>query len=303
MKRFLVAACLLLFSVPVFADDNIVIVMDTSGSMSDVMKGGKTRLVVAKEALASVLSKIPKSTKVGLLSFGDWIYDLQAVDQKQLSEAIMAIQNGGGTPLYRFTIQGANRLLEERERQGNVGFYKLIVVTDGEADDTDKPLNDDGAFPDGSVKLGALKDIISRGITVDAIGLDMRGDHPLKNQINGQYMRGDDPNSVQESLRKSVAEVGFGDNKDASEDTFAEISELPPIFVKSTLEGLTSFRNYGIGEQPPIEVVENGVVKRIPRPAVVAAKEGWGWTSFILILVVAIIAIVGLIGMMTSDRY
>lgn len=251
------------------ADDNIVIVFDTSGSMSDSMsKGGTrtTRMQVAQDALVSVLTKVPKSTKVGVLTFGGWVYDLQVVDQTKLEAAIRSTRPSGGTPLYQYISSGATRLLKERENQNNAGSYKLLVVTDGLAGDDG--LNSDSTFRDGSFKPGVLKDILNRGIVVDAIGLDMANKHPLSTQINGSYMRGDDPGSLSKAIAKSVAEVGFGGTQDASDEAFKEISELPEDFVLASLKGLTTFANQPIGEKPPVEVVQpDGTTMVVPNPA------------------------------------
>lgn len=238
----------------VSADDNIVIVFDTSGSMSDSMRGanGKSRMKVAQDALVNVLSKVPNSTKVGVLTFENWIYDIQPVDRSKLESAIRSTSPSGGTPLYQYISDGATRLLKERENQGNIGSYKLLVVTDGAAGDDG--LNMQSTFGDGSTKPGVLQDIMNRGIVIDAIGLDMSNDHALSTQINGVYMKGNDPNSLSKAIAKSVAEVGFGGTQDASEEAFREISELPNDFVLASLKGLTTFANQPIGQKPSMEV-------------------------------------------------
>ena len=250
--KFLATCFLFMFCSVAVANDNIVIVFDTSGSMNTSMKGGKTRLQTAQEALINVLSKVPESTNVGVLSFNGWIYDLSPVDLPKLKNAIQHTGAAGGTPLYQYIAVGTTRLLQKRNDNGNAGSYKLLVVSDGEAGDAS--LNRDGRFRDGSVKLGVLKDVLSRGIIVDAIGLDMEANHPLSLEINGSYMRGNDSNSLTKAIAKSVAEVGFGATKDASDESFREISELPENFVQSSLKGLTTFQNQPIGEQPPKEV-------------------------------------------------
>lgn len=277
------------------ADDHVVIVFDTSGSMGEYMRSAKaTRMKVAQDALVSVLSKVPDTTKVGILTFEGWVYDLQKVDRVKVQEAIRKCRPGGGTPLYEFIKQGGNRLLEERAKQGNVGYYKLLVVTDGEAQDNN--INADGNFPDGSFKPGVLKDIISRNITVDAIGLAMRNDHALKTQINGRYMRGDDSESIESSLKKAVAEVGFDGKDGISDEIFKEIGDLPEDFVKASIKGLTDFRNHPLGELPPVKVVrDDGTVVEVPNPGMTKTTSsgggvGWGW--IILIVLGAVVGVI-----------
>lgn len=297
MKSLLICLlCLLALPGTTQATDYLVIVFDSSGSMGDLMSSVReTRLSVAKRALIDVVSKAPPTTKVGILTFNGWAYDIQDIDQAKIKEAIDNIQSSGSTPLYEHIRAGATRLLKERQSQGNVGYYKLIVVTDGEADHSDAALNDDSTFYDGSVKPGILKDILSRGVVVDAIGLDMAGNHTLATQINGAYMRGDNPESLTQSLKQAVAEVGFGTTQDVSDEAFREISELPETFVVAALEGLTTFSNHPIGEKPDIVVVrEDGTVAMVPDPnneAVPAPGQGVGGVACAIVAVVAALAL------------
>lgn len=266
MKSIIMFLALLVVSNVVSADDNIVIVFDTSGSMDDNMKtAGKTRLKVAQEALIGTLSNLPSTTKVGVLTFGGWVYDIQPVNQDVLTKAIRSTRPSGGTPLYQYISVGATRLLEERQKGNNLGSYKLLVVTDGIA--SDPALNNDSYFRDGTPKPGVLRDVMNRGISIDAIGLDMVDDHPLSKQINGLYMRGDDPSSLKKAIEKSVAEVGFGQNQNASDEAFREISELPEEFVLASLKGLTTFSNHPIGQKAPVEQKQpDGTTSMINNP-------------------------------------
>lgn len=265
------------------ADDHIVIVFDNSGSMGETMQGvGKTRMQVAKESLTSVMKQVPPTTKVGILTFGQWIYDLQPVDKSKIAAAIQSVRSDcpSGTPLYYYIRAAADRLLTERQKNGNIGSYKMLVVTDGAANPDDAVLNNESAFSDGSPKPGVLNDVVGRGITVDCIGLEIPNDHALKSQINGVYMRGNDPKSLVNAVKKSVAEVGFGQSKDASEDAFGEIAELPELFVVASLKGLTTFRNYAIGEKAPIETTD--VQLTSPTAVVATASNGSNFGLFVI---------------------
>ena len=86
---------------------------------------------------------------------------------------------------------------------------------------------------------------------VDTIGLDMAGSHSLSKLINGAYMSGDDPQSLTEAVSKAVAEIGFGDGRDTSEDAFEEIGEIPESFAMATTLGLTTYSNQPIGQHAP----------------------------------------------------
>jgi hypothetical protein len=168
-----------------------------------------------------------------------------------------------------------------------------VVVTDGEAQDDS--LNQDGKFKNGELRLGYLRDTISRGINVDAMGLDMKGDHALATQINGSYMRGDDPAAVQNSLKKSVAEVGFDGKDGVSQEAFNTINEMPENFARASLSGLTEFLNQPIGELPMVKVINaDGTVSFVPNPDN-PAQEGAGgmrWYWILLIFVGFVFALV-----------
>jgi Mg-chelatase subunit ChlD len=63
--------------------DNVVIVLDASGSMSGQLRGSRTeKISAAKAALKQVLKSVPETTRIGLLVFSaqgaqtDWFYPL-----------------------------------------------------------------------------------------------------------------------------------------------------------------------------------------------------------------------------------
>ena len=288
MKRiYLTAFVLLVLASNVVADDFVMILLDTSGSTGEYMRTArKSRLDVAKTALVDVLSKIPDTTKVGMLTFNGWVCDLQPVNRAELANQVQSMRSGGNTPLYTNMAKAATRLLQEREKQGNIGSYKLLVITDGEATD-DPTLHG----------IDVLKDILSRNVTVDVIGLEMKGDHSLKTQINGSYMKGDDPDSITQAVSKSVAEVGSGTTRDASNEAFADIKDLPEPFILGVLKGITTFANQPIGELPLIKVVQSdGTVTMQPASPQVAAPESpshmWIWIVAVIVLIVCIVGVI-----------
>lgn len=295
MKCLVAAVVLCLTGARVVADDYVVVVFDTSGSMGESMRsaGGQTRMKVAQDALVGVLTQVPPTTKVGVVTFEGWIYDLQAVERAKLEGCIRAARPGGGTPLYQFIKTGADRLLVEREKNLNVGSYKLLVVTDGEAQDNN--LNADGKFRNGEFKPGYLRDVVSRGIIVDAIGLEMSGGHSLATHINGTYMAGNDPASIQKSLQRSVAEVGFGGKDGVGQEAFDTINQMPEGFAKASIKGLTDFQNHPIGELPPIKVVNpDGTVSMVPNPDNAPPGGGgmaWYWWVLIVLGIFAAVTV------------
>ena len=78
--------------------DNVVIVLDASGSMNDPMRDAQGKEVkkidAAKAALYEVLNNVPETTHIGLFVFsstkgnGVWFYELGPKDDVKLKEAI-----------------------------------------------------------------------------------------------------------------------------------------------------------------------------------------------------------------------
>ena len=76
--------------------DNVVIVLDASGSMNDTMRDAQGRQVrkidAAKAALYEVLNQVPETTHIGLFVFsstkgaGLWFYELGPKDDAKLKQ-------------------------------------------------------------------------------------------------------------------------------------------------------------------------------------------------------------------------
>ncbi len=265
----------LLLAESVVADD-IIIVLDTSGSMSTRMQVGETRMKVAQNALTDVLTKLPPTTHIGLITFDGWAYKLGPINKEQITAAIKATTaSKSHTPLWQYIKYGADALLQERQKNNNVGRYKLVVVTDGEANDSEN---------------NYLTDIKNRGLIVDAIGMDMRSDHSLKNKVNGYYMRGDDPSSLTESVGKAVAEKSFSDAATGDEKEALEmIAAMPDKFSLAVVQGLSLFQNQPIGEKPPLVSVDadtGNVVVPAAAPVAAAPEEGGSGILWLGIVIV-----------------
>jgi hypothetical protein len=217
--------------------DNVVVVVDASGSMGAPM-GGSTRMSVAKDALKQVLEQIPDTTHVGILVFprGNWVYPLGPRKESMLAGAIDSIQSGGGTPLGDYMKRGADALLEARKKQFGYGTYRLLVVTDGEAGDARQV-------------EAYTPDIISRGITIDCIGVEMASRHTLATKVHS-YRNANDPESLKQAISEVFAEVASGDAGPGGENAFELIADLPEATASAMLKSLSTSGNQPIGEVP-----------------------------------------------------
>jgi hypothetical protein len=210
-----------------FAGDSVVIVLDDSGSMNERMSGGVRRIDAAKNAIQVILKQFPVDTKLGLLLLnGDlakkhWAIPLEHLSVPQATQRVQSVKADGGTPLGDRIREGADALLQLREKQ-LYGNYRLLIVTDGEANDT---------------KLLALylPDVLSRGLIVDAIGVDMKQDHSLATRVHS-YRRADDA----QALSKAVQEV-FAEKADSSaSDNNADFTLLEALEKETAREALNA---------------------------------------------------------------
>lgn len=220
--------------------DNVVIVLDASGSMHEAMRAtGTEKMAAAKQALKEVLSQVPSTTHVGLLVFSargesdPWVYPLGVRDDAVLMKAIDRPRPGGGTPLGQYMQIGANRLLEERKKQFAYGTYRLLIVTDGQAQD-------------GHVVESVTPQILARGITVDVIGVDMGNTHTLATKAHS-YRSADNPESLKKAIAEVFAEVSTTGTDATQADAFDVIASIPIETAAGMITALTLSGNEPIG--------------------------------------------------------
>ena len=238
--RFILLLSLLIFGLQICgADDgihkdNIVVILDASGSMHDKFSGDltKSKMEAAKAALQEVLAKVPDDTRIGLLVFSganiqnEWVYPLGEKDTQKLIAAIDLPQPSGNTPLGKYIRIGANRLLEQREQQYNYGNYRLLVVTDGEASDGDKVKH-------------YTPEILNRQIRIDVIGVDMKTDHMLANVVDS-YRKADNPGELVAAVSQILAETGDTGTDVSGEDVFEYITPLSSEIAADLIQRLTT---------------------------------------------------------------
>jgi hypothetical protein len=279
------------------SQDNVVIVLDASGSMNEYLRGNSslTRMQAAKQALLAIVDNeqaLPPTTNVGLLVFSssnlttEWPYPLGKVDRAALRAAVQSPEAGGGTPLGAYLKIGADRLLAQREKQHGYGTYRLLVVSDGEANDPE-------------LVEQFLPDILGRGLTVDVIGVDMLEDHALATRVHS-YQRADDPQALFQAVSRVFAEVGGDQQAVADEqEIFDVIQPLPEEMAKAMVAALSRTGNHPIGERPTnVDEAAAGTGSTASGQGPGAApSQGTSWTSFVIgsLCIVVIVGIVGLL--------
>ena len=197
------------FATSSFASDSVVIVLDDSGSMNEKMRGGIKRIEAAKNAIKIVLRQFSPETKVGLLLLnGDrakqhWAIPLEHLSVSKATRRVESVVADGSTPLGERMREAADALLKQREQQ-IYGTYRLLVVTDGEANDA-------------KMLAEYLPDILSRGLVVDAIGVDMKQHHSLATRVHS-YRKADDDVALSKAVQEVFAEKTDSGVSDSQED-------------------------------------------------------------------------------------
>jgi len=212
--------------------ENIVVLLDASGSMNETFSSdaNRTKLQTAKNALKSVLSKLPDDINIGLLIFSTshstpWLYPLGAKESDRFLNAVAGVRANGGTPLGQYMKMGADALLAQREKQYNYGSYRLLVITDGKA-------------RDAHLVDAYTPAIMNRQIRVDVIGVDMPEDHMLATVVDS-YRRADNPEQLIEAVSKILAETSSS-TIDADEDLFELIQPLTNELARGMIEALSA---------------------------------------------------------------
>jgi hypothetical protein len=293
MKKLLLSLMVLALAAPAQASQNVVIVFDDSGSMNTGLRSNPSvsRMDAAKTALTSVVQQLPADTKLGLVCLNggwqpdQWLIPLAPLNRDLALQKISQLGPTGGTPLGGCMKAGADGLLALREKE-HYGNYRLLIVTDGEANDS-------------NLVEAYLPDILTRGVQVDAIGVDMASDHSLATKVHN-YRRGDDPNQLQQAIAATFAETtGSGDG--AAED-FAIVAALPDGAADKYLKALQEVSNAPIGERKSnpiingdgtIQIDQNGnpVLTQTPTPGTSGILTVLKWLA-IAVAAVVVLAIV-----------
>ena len=215
----------------------VVVLLDDSGSMKQPMPGGMLRIDAAKQALNSVLSQLPPETRVGVVALNtrlhgeSWIVPMGPIGNADWKERIASIRADGGTMLGLFSKVAADELLKMRAAD-RYGTYRLLIVTDGEANDP-------------AVLSSYLPDILSRGITLDVIGVSMASEHSLANLAHS-YRSADDAESLTAAISTVFAETQ-GDTQSTQSD-FELLQGIEDGVAEEVLKSLAVVNNDPIKE-------------------------------------------------------
>ncbi|MCA9169230.1 MAG: VWA domain-containing protein [Planctomycetales bacterium] len=249
------------------AAPHVVVVLDDSGSMAERMDSSSrlTRMEAAQSALLSVANQLSDDTQLGVLALnrigaeGGWLVPLGPLDRASLGATVRSLRAEGGTPLGHAMKLAADGLLQARAKQ-HYGTYRLLIVTDGEAQDSE--------LVDGYLPL-----IRQRGLSVDVIGVAMQSDHSLATRVD-RYRRADDAAQLEQAIRESLAETSPDDQGAATEADFELLAGLPDDAAAAILAELGEMDNQPLGESPD-DAETMAQIQPTPGSGNVATPPAW----------------------------
>lgn len=167
-----------------------VIVLDDSGSM-----GGD--IDPAKAAVISALDAMKRTDRIAVVALnkGEILPFTDVGDARDaLRAALMLVYSDGGTPLTGAVNRARELLEQEAATARSFGTYRIIVTTDGAADD-DEAL------------VATIEDLArTTPVQLATIGIGLGGRHVLKRSDLGVYVDVTDVEALAEALQKAVAE-------------------------------------------------------------------------------------------------
>lgn len=166
------------------------IVLDDSGSMG-------SDITAAKQAVIDALNAMAETDRVSVLALNAGVilpFTKVSDARDRLPAALRPISSSGSTPLTA-SIQSAQRLLEqEAANVRGFGTFRIIVTTDGAADNGD-------ALNRAIARLAG-----STPIQLATIGIGLRRGHVLQRSDLGSYVDVANVEALKEALEAAIAE-------------------------------------------------------------------------------------------------
>jgi len=180
---------------------NFYFIMDGSGSMRERTSnqcGGdqkfNNKIEGADWAIKQFLESVPEDVNIGLYVFDSVgqreVVALGTGNRDEFTNAVDNIQAAGGTPLAEAIRYGTDQLVSRYRKQLGYGEFRLVVVTDGIADD----------IPQAALYAAKY------GIPIYTIGLCVDQNHPLR-QFSVSYRAADNFADLSQGLQDTLAEL------------------------------------------------------------------------------------------------
>ena len=130
--------------------DNYLLMLDTSGSMSEaVCGGGERKIKAAKRAVISFFDRLDPAANVGLYTFSETITEVLPVGRHapaDFAKAVNYLSAGGGTPLTEALDVSEAVLRKVAQGQGGYGSYNLFIFGQQQIDICGRDLDKGQSF-------------------------------------------------------------------------------------------------------------------------------------------------------------
>lgn len=204
LRRTALAAALLALAGPAFAAEQVMIVLDASGSMWGQING-KPKLEIARETLAKVLADTPRGMELGLIAYGhrqkgscediELVVPAAAGTGPAIAGAAGKMKFLGMTPLSAAVTRAA-RELRHTERKATV-----ILITDGLETCQADPCAVGKALEESGVDFTAH--VVGFGLSAE----EGKQVACLAENTGGRYFAAADADSLAQALTQTVVEA------------------------------------------------------------------------------------------------
>ncbi|MDD5165426.1 MAG: VWA domain-containing protein [Candidatus Pacebacteria bacterium] len=175
---------------------NFYIVLDGSGSMNEIQcSGNSTKIEVAKKAVIDFERSLNASDNIGLVVFDNAGISERAVlgtsNRRGFEDQVNAVRANNGTPLYECVKFAFGRLEEQRAKQLGYGEYHIVIITDGEASDSEN---------------GLIAQVNKTPVVIHTIGFCIGEGHSLNQRGKTYYTDAQSPEEVKKGFKAVTAE-------------------------------------------------------------------------------------------------
>lgn len=166
------------------------IVLDDSGSMEGDIEPAKAAVVAALDAMEPT-----DRVAVFALNTGEILpFTTVAEARSALPRLLAPVASDGSTPLTGAVNASRAALEAEAAVTGGFGTYRILVTTDGRADDE-------------ASLAGAVEDLArTTPIQIATVGVGIRGDNVLRRPDLGAFVDIDNVGELEAALRDAIAE-------------------------------------------------------------------------------------------------
>ncbi len=214
---------------PVQAQQKVMIVLDSSGSMAGQI-GGVRKIDIARQAVGSILGKMDAKTQLGLFAYGhrrkgdcgdiQMIHAMGSPNFRSMMRSVNRLRPIGKTPLGDAVRQAARAMRYTEEKA------TVILVSDGRE-------------TCGSDPCALGRELKKQGIDfkVHVVGFNIRrgeesGLQCLARNTGGAYVAANNASSLNKALQTTVKKV------EAEPPRPVKVQTPPPAPVKPALNGL-----------------------------------------------------------------